>query len=148
MTYIDQGTKAEACIFCTLYRLADRACRKYTLPLWCPDRYRSSARAPKSASLIISVFVRIVGLAVYSQAQFLADFEEGHFFSGDRNQRAAFRIAPLPRASVLDDKTAKAADLDTVALSQRFYHRIENCINNHFRVSPRQMRKSFVHLID
>src|ERR1051325_10965511 len=113
-------------------RLLDRACRKYTLPLWCPDRYTPFARAPRFASLIISVFVRIIRLAVYSQAQFFADFEERHFFGRHRNQGAAFGIASLPCAAVLDNKTAKAADLDTVALRQRFHHRIENCINDYF----------------
>jgi hypothetical protein len=103
---------------------------------------------PKAVSLIISVYGRIVRLAVHAQAQFFAYLKEGHFFGSDGNQRAAFRIAPLTRAPVFDDEAPKAANFDAVSRSERVDHRIEYGIYNDLRIAPRKMGKSFVDLID
>src|SRR4029077_19646034 len=65
-----------------------------------------------------------------------------------RAQTPARGGASLRSPPVFYNETPKAAYFDAVALRKSIHHRIEDCINDHFRISSREMRKSFVHLVN
>jgi hypothetical protein len=45
------------------------------------------------------------------------------------------------------DKAAKAADLDAITLSESFNHRVEDGVNDDFRIPSREVWKSFIDLV-
>src|SRR5438874_216898 len=81
-------------------------------------------------------------------AEIHSEVKERNSFGSHGDQRAAFRVSSLARTAVLNDETTESTDLDPVSLRESVHHGIKNCVNDHFRISSRKMRKSFVHLID
>src|SRR5207237_8653913 len=92
--------------------------------------------------------LELYALSVNSKTKLFSDFEERNSFGSHGDQRAAFRVSSLARTAVLNDETTESTDLDPVSLRERVHHGIKNRVNDHFRISSRKMRKSFVHLID
>src|SRR5262245_44151554 len=101
---------------------------------------------PRAASLRGLFGARV--FAIHSQPQFFADLKKRDAFSGHRHQNPALRVSSLTRSPVFYDETSKAAYFDAVALRKSVHHGIEDSIDDHFRISSRKMRKSFVHLVN
>src|SRR5262245_28947659 len=87
-------------------------------------------------------------LAVHPQPQFFAHFKKRNAFGSHRHQNPTLRIPSLARSPMLHDEATKAAYFDAVALRKSIHHGIEDSIDDHFRISSRQMRKSFVYLVN
>src|SRR5262249_49366826 len=109
--------------------------------------YRSSAMEPKAASFRGRLFGARL-FAIHPQPQLFADFKERNTFGSHGHQNPTLGVPSLTCSSVFDNETSKAPYFDAVALRKSVHHRVEDGINNHFRISSRKMRKSFVYLVN
>src|ERR1035437_3228935 len=81
-------------------------------------------------------------LGVHQVAQLLGRLEVGHLLRRNLDALAALGVASNARIALADAERPKAANLNLVAALERADHRVEDRLDNHLAVAPRQVARA------
>ncbi len=76
---------------------------------------------------------------VYSAAQFLARLEMRHIFAIEFDRITGFRVSPDSRSPIVQAKTAKAPDLNTLTAGELLRHHFENAFHSKINITGLQL---------